>query len=267
MRGGIKVKRRLLLAVGLALIVIVVGAVGCYGDFGFPEPESTPTPPESSGIILSQQSTGIWVAGEGKVSVVPDVAILSLGIEAQEETVAEAQQQAAEAMEAVMVVLDDQGIAKKDIKTQYFSIYPVRRWENDKEILVGYRVTNMVSVKIRKMDDTGVIIDAVAEAGGDYTRINSISFTVDDPADYYEEVREKAMADAEAKAKQLADLAGVDLGRPTFISEGTISLPVPREYYVERMAVPAPAPPPTTPISPGETEVRLTVQVAYSIEE
>jgi uncharacterized protein YggE len=264
MRGGIKVKRRLLLAVGLALIVIVVGAVGCYGDFGFPEPESTPTPPESSGIILSQQSTGIWVAGEGKVSVVPDVAILSLGIEAQEETVAEAQQQAAEAMEAVMAVLDDHGIAKKDIKTQYFSIYPVRRWENDKEILIGYRVTNMVSVKIRKMDDTGVIIDAVAEAGGDYTRISSISFTVDNPSDYCEEAREKAMADAEAKAKQLADLAGVDLGRATFISEGTISPPVPREYYVERMAVPAPSP--TTPISPGETEVRLTVQVVYSIE-
>ena len=258
--------RRLLLAVGLALIVIAIGAVGCYGDFGFPEPESTPAPPESGDIILSQQSTGIWVAGEGKVSVVPDVAILSLGIEAQEETVAEVQQQAAEAMEVVMTVLDDSGIAEKDIKTQYFSIYPVRRWENDKEILIGYRVTNMVSVKIRKMDDTGVIIDAVAEAGGDYTRINSISFTVDAPTDYYEEVREKAMADAEAKAKQLAELAGVDLGRPTFISEGTISLPVPREYYVERMPVPAPAPLPTTPISPGETEIRLTVQVVYSIE-
>lgn len=256
-------KRRLLLAVGLALIVIVVGAVGCYGDFGFPESESTPTPPESSGIILSQQSTGIWVAGEGKVSVVPDVAILSLGIEAQEETVAEAQQQAAEAMEAVMAVLDDHGIAKKDIKTQYFSIYPVRRWENNKEILIGYRVTNMVSVKIRKMDDTGVIIDAVAEAGGDYTRINTISFTVDNPSDYYEEAREKAMADAEAKAKQLADLAGVDLGKPTYISGGGGYIPVPRDYYLKAEGVSAE---PTTPISPGETEVRLTVQVVYSIE-
>jgi len=255
--------RRLLLAIGLALVVITVGAVGCYGDFGFPEPESTPTPPESGGIILSQQSTGIWVTGEGKVSVVPDVAILNLGVEVQEETVAEAQQQAAEAMEAVMTVLDEQGIAKKDIKTQYFSIYPVRRWENDKEILLGYRVSNMVTVKIRKVDDAGVIIDAVAEAGGDYTRINSISFTVDDPTDYYEEVRAKAMADAEAKAKQLADLAEVDLGKPTYINEGGVYFPVPRDFFKGGAEA---AMAPTTPISPGEDEIRLTVQVVYSIE-
>ena len=256
-------KRRLLLAVGLALVVITVGAVGCYGDFGFPEPESTPTPPESSGIILSQQSTGIWVTGEGKVSVVPDVAILNLGVEAQEETVAEAQQQAAEAMEAVMAVLDEYGIAEKDIQTQRFSIYPVRRWQNDKEILIGYRVTNTVTVKVRNIENTGTIIDAAATAGGDYTRINSIGFTVDEPTDYYEEVREKAMADAGAKAKQLAELAGVDLGKPTYINEGGVYFPVPRDFYKGEAAA---APAPTTPISPGETEIRLTVQVVYSIE-
>lgn len=255
--------RKLLLAISLALVTITVGAVGCYGDFGFPEQE-LPELPESGNIIINQQNTGIWVTGEGKVSVIPDVAILNLGVEAQAETVAEAQQQAAETMEAVMAVLDEQGIAKKDIKTQYFSIYPVKRWEKDKEILVGYRVTNMVMVKIRNVDDTGIIIDAVAEAGGDYTRINSISFTVDDPADYYEEAREKAMDDAEAKAEQLAKLAKVDLGKPTYISEGGGYIPVPREYYLEGGPVPAPAP--TTPISPGETEVRLTVQVVYSIE-
>ena len=260
----VKMNRKLLLAICLTLVVIAVGAAGCYGDFGFPE--STPALPESGDIIVNQQSTGIWVAGEGKVSVVPDIAILSLGIEAQKETVAEAQQHAAEAMETVMAVLDNSGIAEKDIKTQYFSIYPVRRWENDKEILVGYRVTNMVTVKIRKVDDTGVIIDAVAEAGGDYTRINSISFTVDDPTEYYGEVREKAMADAEAKAEQLAELAGVELGKPVYISEGTISVPVPRDYYWESRAAPVPAPVPTTPISPGETDIRLTVQVVYSIE-
>jgi len=254
------VKRSLLLAIGLLLIVITAGAVGCYGDFSFPE--GTTALPESGDIIFNQQSTGIWVTGEGEISVVPDVANLSLGIEAQKETVAEAQQQAAESMEAVMTVLDDYGIAEKDIKTQYFSIYPVRRWENDKEILIGYRVSNMVRVKIREVDNTGVIIDAVAEAGGDYTKINSISFTVDDPTAYYEEVRERAMSDAKDKAGQLAKLAGVDLGKPTYISEGAVYLPVTRDYYKGEAA---PVPAPTTPISPGETEVRLTVQVVYSI--
>ena len=256
-------KRNLSLFIGLslALVVIAVGIVGCEG-FTSPSPKA----PSLSSSILSQQSTGIWVTGEGKVSVVPDVAILSLGVEAQAATVAEAQNQAAGAMNAVVKALDSYGIAKKDIKTQHFSIYPVRKWirEREEEVLVGYRVNNMVTAKVRKVEDTGDIIDAVTRAGGDNIRINSISFTVDDPTAYHKEVRKKAMADAEAKAKQLADSADVKLGKPTYINESGGLVPVPREYAV-RAPVPGAAPA-ATPISPGETEIRLAVQVAYSIE-
>jgi len=257
-------KRNLLLAISLALALITVGVVGCAGDFGFPESPQLPELPGSGNIILSQQNTGIWVSGEGTVSVVPDVAILSLGVEAQSETVAEAQQQAAEAMEAVMAVLDEQGVAEKDIQTQRFRIRP--KWDNNEEIIIGYQVTNTVTVKVRNIDDIGAIIDAAATAGGDYIRINSISFTIDDPTEYYEDVRELAMEDAEAKAKQLAKLGGVSLGKPTYINEGGMYLPVPRDFYRESGAWPVPAPAPSTPISPGEEEIRLTVQVVYGIE-
>jgi len=255
-------RRNLLLAIFLVLVVIAVGAVGC--NRGIVPPGGAREALKDLGIICGQQNTGIWVTGEGKVSVVPDVAILNLGVEAQAATVAEAQKEATEAMEAVLGELDKHGIAKKDIKAQHFSIAPVRRWEKEREILLGYRVTNMVTTKIRKVDDTGVIIDAVAKVGGDYIRINNISFTVDDPSTYRKEAREKAVADAEANAKQLADLAGVGLGRPIYISEAGY-IPVPREAYI---GVPerAPVPAPTTPISPGETEIRLTVQVVYSIK-
>lgn len=252
-------KKKWLLAVGLALVLAIVGLVGCTGPFSS-EPEAQT---ELSGILFSQQNTGIWVTGEGKVTVVPDVAILSLGVEAQAATVAEAQAQAAEAMDAVMTALDDHGVAAKDIKTQYYSIYPVRRWDNGREILLGYRVANTVTAKIRNIEDAGSIIDAVTSAGGDYTRINSISFTVDEPEAYYEEAREEAMANALAKAKQLADLGGVKLGKPTYIAESGGYIPIIyREYEVAIAEAP---PAPTTPISPGETEIQLTVQVVYSI--
>ncbi len=250
--------RRGLLAIGLSLLVLTSVATGC--NAGFPA-TGVPEQIGSGGIILSQQNTGIWVTGEGKVSVVPDVAILSLGVEAEAKTVAQAQRQAAEAMDAVMSELDKNGVAKKDIKTRRFGISP--RW--DRKTLIGYRVTNTVTVKIREVDDTGIIIDAVAEAGGDLTRINSIGFTIDEPTAYHEEVRKKAMDDAEAKAKQLAKLGGVSLGKPTYISEGGIAFPVPRDYYLREAAPPSPAPPPT-PISPGESEIRLSVQVVYSIK-
>ena len=252
-----------LLTICLALAVITIGAVGCEG---ITSPSAPKVPSVSGSLVLSQQSRGVWVTGEGKVSVVPDVAILSLGVEAQAATVAEAQSLAATAMTAVVAELDNHGIAEKDIKTQHFSIAPVRRWVEDREVLLGYRVTNTVTAKVRKVDDTGTIIDDVARAGGDYIRINNISFTVDDPTAYHKEAREKAMADAEAKATQLADLGGVKLGEPTYISESGGFIPVPREYGVRAEAAPMPGGAAPPPISPGETEIRLNVQVVYSIQ-
>ena len=131
------------------------------------------------------------------------------------------------------------------------------------EIVIGYRVTNMVTAKIRDVGKAGTVIDAVAAAGGDLTRINSIGFTVDDPSTYYEEARQKAVADADAKAKQLADLAGVKLGKPTYISESSY-MPGPI-YRQDLVAKAAAAPAVTTPISPGEMEITMNVQLAYAI--
>jgi hypothetical protein len=233
----------------VALVFTLVGLCGCSAG-------STTV----GKIDLNNQQEGIWVNGEGKVTTAPDIATLSLGVEAQAKTVAEAQSQAAEAMERVMTALTDNGVAKKDIQTRYFSITQVTRWDDEKqqEVVIGYRVTNMVIAKIREIDKTGAIIDAVAAAGGDFTRINSISFSVDDPSPYYKEAREKAMADARAKAEQLAELSGVNLGKPTYISEGTIYPVYPTVYKEAAASAP-------TPISPGELELTLNVQVVYAI--
>ncbi len=247
-------KKSWLVAISLALVLAVVGVGGC-----------TAGPTEIGTVDISSQQEGIWVSGTGEVAAVPDIATLYLGIEAQAETVAQAQSEAAEAMNAVMEALADNGVDEKDIQTRYFSIDQITRWDDDEIIVIGYRVANTVTAKIREIDDTGAIIDAVAAAGGDLTRINSISFSIDDATVYYEEARAEAMADARAKAEQLAELAGVELGKPTYISEGTIYYPV--DYRDAGAMVPAAEEGYTTPISPGELEITLTVQVAYAIED
>jgi uncharacterized protein YggE len=217
------------------------------------------------GIICSQQNQGISVSGDGKVNAVPDVAILSLGIEAEESTVAVAQKEAALAMDKVMKALKESSVAEKDIQTQRFSIYPVRRWieKENREEVIGYRVTNMVTAKIRQIDKTGDIIDKVASVGGDLTRIQDIGFTIDDPAPYYKEAREKAVQDAAEKAKQLAKLSDVKLGKPMYISEGGVYTPpiLRKNMYAMEAAAPAPS----TPISAGELEIQLTVNIVYGI--
>ena len=246
-----------LLAIGLVLMLALVGLVGCTSE-GTSEIEL----PSGLRINVGNQQEGIWVNGYGEVNAAPDIAILQLGISARRASVAEAQAEAATAMDEVMTVLKQGGVADKDIQTQYFSIQQVTRWdrETEEEVVIGYRVTNMVTAKIREIAKTGSIIDAVAEAGGDFTRIDNISFSIDDPSEYRKEARDKAMADAKAKAERLANLGGVTLGKPTYISE-YISYPI----YPPSVGVAEAAPAPVTPISPGEMKISLDIQVVYAI--
>ncbi len=252
-------KKKWLVIVGLILGMTLIGVSGC--NYNPADPAST------SGLKVNfgSQNEGIWVNGQGEVTVDSDIALLRLGVESQETSVAEAQSKAAAAMEKLTKALKDGGVDKDDIKTQQFSIQKVSRWDRDseKEIIIGYRVSNTVLAKIREVEKTGTIIDAAAAAGGDLTRINSISFSVDDPSEYYEEARGKAMKDAKAKAKQLAELGGVKLGKPTYISEGAFS-PAPRTVFEKAAGAPAQAMV-ETPISPGEMKISLNVQVVYAI--
>jgi uncharacterized protein len=248
-------KKLLLPAIGLVLIALAVLAAGC----------DITAPPSQSNGEGSNQNTGIWVTGEGKTTAVPDVATLSLGVEAQQSTVAQAQSEAAAAMNAIVDALKSAGVAERDIQTQQYYITPVWTYNRDtgEQTLIGYRVTNAVTAKIRRVADTGDIIADVVTAGGDLTTISGISFTVDDPSPYQKTAREAAMANALAKARQLADASDVSLGDPTYIVETGGSPPiktVPVPAAPE--APPSPAPP---PISPGEATITVNVQVAYSI--
>ena len=258
------------LVVGLSLVLLL--AVSCASA-----PPVTPVSTGSNSQIPlvtgsnaqvylgSSQQVGIFVNGQGKVTVVPDLAVLSLGVEAQAKTVAEARAQAAAAMDAIMKALAADGVATKDIQTQQFNIYPVKTYnkEQTQEILIGYRVSNTITVNVRKVEDAGRIIDDTVLAGGDLTRFNGVYLTVDKPETYFEQARENAIKDAIAKAKQMATLTNVTLGKPISISESSggfqpIYKAAPMAGIADREA--------TTPITPGETDINVSVQITFAIQ-
>ena len=244
--------RRFLLVVFLALIAALAVQTSC-------------TPREAiSTVSVSTQPTGISVNGEGKAIVTPDLAVVRLGVEAKASTVKKARDEAAKAMDAVMAALTSKGVDKKDIQTQRFNVYPYSERNIKGVEEKGFQVSNVVVAKIRKIDDVAEIVDAVVLAGGDLTRVESLTFTVDDPTPFEAEAREEALADAKAKAEHIAKLAGVRLGKPTYISEGGGFMPVP--YSLEAATMGKGASDISTPISPGELEVQLNVQVTYAIE-
>ncbi len=210
----------------------------------------------------SASTNGITVSGEGKVTGTPDLAVITLGVSTTQPTVAEARDQAATTMQALIDAVKTNGVAEKDIQTTQLSIYPQYDYSmGGTGKLIGYQITNTIAVKVRDINKTSDVLDAAVAAGGDMTQVQNISFTIDDPTTLKDQAREEAVNDAKARAQRLADTAGVKLGDPISISE-TSATP----YVYNDRAVMAPATGPGTPIEAGELDVDLTVQVVFAIE-
>jgi uncharacterized protein YggE len=249
-------KRLRLLPLVLLVLFTMIGLAGC----------STTAAGSTAQIVTSTQQEGIWVTGEGKVTIKPDIANISLGVSSQEASVAAAMAKTKEAMSKVVAAIKANNVQDKDIQTQQYNISPVYTYnpQTGNQTISGYQVTNLVNVKLRDTSAASTVISAVAEAGGDLTRIDSIIFTVEDQTQYYKEARQKAIEDADHKAQKLAGLYGVTLGKPTFVSE--FSTPPIYNFSGLSSAFPAPvAAPAVASISAGSTDITLYIQASYPI--
>jgi uncharacterized protein YggE len=235
-----------------AAAFLAFGAATC-GDFSSSTVQSGP-----------DQAHGISVAGEGKVQGKPDIAQIQLGVSVLRDTVAAARDQAATSLTAMTNSLKANGIADKDIQTQQLNISPEYDYTNGKQLLKGFRVTNVLSAKLRDINTTSKVVDDAVVAGGDDTQIQGITFTIDNPAELQKQAREKAVADARSRAETLASAAGAELGDVMAISEGGGVQPV--MYSGAMLDTMKTAAAPETPIQPGELDVTIDVSVTWGLK-
>jgi uncharacterized protein YggE len=212
------------------------------------------------GLVAGEHT--ISVAGAGKVTLVPDMATVNLGVVVQKNTAKAARQAAAEKMTAVVAALKKLGIDDKDIATSTVSLGPIYDWSNNTQRITGYQLNNMVTVTVRNLDKLGDVLDDTITAGA--TSVDGVTFDVADRNGAEAKAREAAMADAKAKADTLAKGAGVRVTGVQSISE-SVSTPV---WYDYRAAAPTAgaAEDASTPVMPGTTDVTITVQVVYLID-
>jgi uncharacterized protein YggE len=207
---------------------------------------------------------GISVSGSGSISVEPDLAILNIGVEATGKTVSFARSEAASAMDSVVSSLKKEGILTKDIQTQQLTIYPRYDYQTNKQVLTGYSVTNTARVKVRDLSKVGKIVDNAAASGGDYVRINGISFNVEDTDQYMESLRKQAVQKAQIKAEEYADSAGVKLGSLRSLTE--VGAQYPHMFSAMDNQMRAMSVPMESPISGGELQITVTVFTVFNID-
>lgn len=245
------------LAVGLAAGPALAGVTS--------QAQRTYTPVAAAPGTSTTPEHTITVGGTGKVTVIPDMATVRLGVLIQRTTAKAARQDAATAMTGVVAAVKNLGIADKDIATALVSLSPVYDYSNTGAAprLTGYQLSNQVTITVRDLTKLSDVIDNGVAAGA--TSVDGVSFDIADRTAAEAQARTAAAADARAKADLYAKSLGISITGIAAVSE-TVSNPV---WYGPTPYAAAGAAPAdksaTTPVLPGSTDVVIDVQVAFLI--
>ena len=219
-------------------------------------------------FAAGESTPRIDVAGEGVASVAPDMATVSLTVTREAQTAREALSASNEAMENVLAAMRKRGIEEKDLQTSDFNIQPrytqpVRTPAGVRPAprIEGYTVRNGLTVTVRDLAELGAIIDQSVGLG--VNEGGSVRFANADPSKTIDRARVKAVADALARARVLADAAGISTGRILSLSE-QFSLPRPAPMLRASAFAEADA---SVPMATGENSYRVTVQLSVAIEQ
>lgn len=217
---------------------------------------------QTAGQVVLAEGTLLSISADGKSEARPDMATINLGVTTEGQTAAAAMAENARRMTALNAALRRAGIAERDIQTSNVSVYPQQQYvEGQQPRITGYQANNSVTVKVRNINNTGRVIDAAVVAGGN--TVNGVSFSHADPDAQLDIARRDAIAEARRRAELYASALGLRVNRIVSVSEGGGYSP-PMPVAVERFAMADQAAPPP-PISPGEIETRVSVNVTFEL--
>lgn len=216
------------------------------------------------GTTSDQAVHAITVSGRSTVTLVPDVAVVGLGVSATDTTVEKVRNRAATVMIAIIAAVKAKGVAERDITTTGIELSPQYQpcttgtCSSGPGTITGYAMTEQVRVTVRNLDAAGAVIDAATAAGA--TLVSGLTFQIGDPAKAQADALTAAVAAARAKANAIAAAAGVSISGVISVTEGSTGGPI--AYGAVDAAAPSKF---ATPVSPGTQDVQATVTVVYAI--
>ncbi|TMV08987.1 DUF541 domain-containing protein [Ruegeria sediminis] len=214
--------------------------------------------------LADAQERRITVTGTGSAEAAPDMATITLGVTNQDTEAAAAMWATSEVVAQILTRLEQMGVEPRDVQTRDLSVSPVWNRNPEKEDeapkITGFVASNRVFVRLRDLDQLGEVLDAVIRDGAN--EFGGLSFGVLDPEPLAATARAEAVADAMAKAQQLAEAAGLKLGKVISIDEhGAVGRPM------MRMSEMAMADAGSVPVAAGEIAVEASVSMVFEIAE
>ncbi len=269
-----KSKVVLMVMIGLVVLSIITGcaAVATPSAAALDQSNSSsslgggttvPSNPGSSLAAAPAGSRGITVVGMGHAFGTPDTATATIGVDLTGATPDQATKSNNDQLAAVIKALKDAGIDEKDIQTAYYSVYTEQRFKPETGQSTGeyvYHASSSVNVTIRDLGKVGTVLDKAVAAGAN--NISGVNFNVADTTQLEATAREKAVADARARATDLARLFNVQLGDVIAISEVTTGGPMPMYDRGASAGLGGGG----APIQPGQLSVSMQLQVTFELK-
>lgn len=216
--------------------------------------------------LVTDDRSVIAVQGSGKVKKAPDVAEFRVAVFTVANTAEKALQENAEKMQKVFGAIEALGIAQEDVQTSRVGVEPQfesRDRNSDSELkpreIVGYGAANMVSIKYRKLDDFGGVIDSLVAAGAN--SVTGPTFALADNSKEVDEARIAAVKNARSKADLYANAAGMKVSRLLLMVDDAYeesSAPYNQFGFMEAMS--------STPIAAGEVTVSASVKIMFELQ-
>ncbi len=245
-----------------SLVVVVVIATLSVGGLVLATGSRSAQPIAQAAAPVTSDR-GITVVGIGKVTGKPDIAHVTVGIETQAPSLQTAVDENKAKMTVLLDTLKKLGIADKDIQTSNYSVYtervtpPTPGAEVSADQMI-YHVTNQVDVIVRDVNQLGDVLDQAVAAGAN--NIYGVNFSVADTAKLETDARAKAVENAKARAQELAQLNGLQLGEVLSVSEVIGGSAYPMDFGAKGMGGGG------TPVQPGELEMSLSIQITYAVK-
>lgn len=252
--------KKILESLTVSLIVIVV--IGGYFKLGG-------TLPLEINQVTTQKDKTFDVSGEGKVVVVPDEAVVIIGVMKEAGDVKTAQDNANQIVNAFVDRVKALGISKDDVKTTNYYVSPKYSYEGQQQ-LIGYTVSESVEVTVKK--NNFAVLEKIMSLAGELQmeRISGLSFQLSDELrdQSMEEARKMAIDKAKVKAESMASLAEIKLGRIVNVYENQLTGIYSPKNYTTAMDVSLSGigGGGGVEVSPGSSEVSLNVTLSYEIK-
>lgn len=222
-----------------------------------------PTVPFS--VTTQERGEPFVATGTGTATEVPDLAMLSLGINEQGSSLATAQASANKKSQTLVDSIKKLGVEDRDIKTTSYNVTPNYDYKTNSRNISGYSISINYSVKVRDLDKVNDVLNEATAQGANNIGGISLGFSDEKKDSLLEKARIDAIAEAKKKGESLASLSGLSLGRILNVSEGYNSVPyLNRTTSFEASADMGQAMPEAA-IEPGESEISTTVSITWEV--